>query len=82
MHLETFCFGGGFGGVSKGLPIWPSLQRTSNGIVAEEPAATADVCGLSREFLVYWTFIPLKSSNSPVSWQKLLSFTGEHRQHL
>lgn len=68
-----------FCGISKGLPIWPSLQRTGNGLVAEEPPAMADVCGLFREFLVYRMFTPLKSSNSPVSWQKLLSLTDEHK---
>ena len=68
-----------FGGVSKSLPVCPSLQKMGNGIVAEEPPATGDVCSLSREFLVYWMFIPVKSSNSPVSWQKFLCLTDEHR---
>lgn len=68
-----------FDDVSKGLSIWPGLQRTSKGVVAEEPFATAHVCGFSMEFLVYWMFLPLKPSSSPVSWQKLLSLADDHR---
>lgn len=43
-YLETFCFGA----MSNGLPVWPSLHRTSDDTAAAEHPATVRVSFLGN----------------------------------